>query len=113
MQHPPQRLPSHRNLACRCRCDTLTRYRTHLLPKPQAAKQNTHGARQSSTTASMYIISRALDPLFAVSIGLAAAATRINREEKEKGRSTQGSIDVLKRRWALAWQGEGAVAPKQ
>ncbi|XPS68003.1 hypothetical protein M3J09_000300 [Ascochyta lentis] len=61
----------------------------------------------------MYIISRALDPLFAVSIGLAAAATRINREEKEKGRSTQDSIDIFKRRWALAWQGERTAASKQ
>ncbi|CAN9357863.1 unnamed protein product [Alternaria alternata] len=51
-----------------------------------------------------YIISKRLDPLFAISIGLAAAFTRINREEKEKGRSTQESIDVLKRRWSLAWQ---------
>lgn len=51
---------------------------------------------------------RRLDPLFAISIGLAAAFTRINREEKEKGRSTQESIDVLKRRWSLAWQGNEA-----
>jgi hypothetical protein len=41
-----------------------------------------------------------------VSIGLAAAATRINREEKEKGRSTAQSMDVLKKRWNLAWQGD-------
>ncbi|KAG9195480.1 hypothetical protein G6011_00601 [Alternaria panax] len=52
-----------------------------------------------------YIISKRLDPLFAISIGLAAAFTRINREEKEKGRSSQESIDVLRRRWSLAWQG--------
>jgi len=51
---------------------------------------------------------RSLDPLFAISIGLAAAFTRINREEKEKGRSSQESIDVLKRRWNLAWQGNEA-----
>ncbi|OAL01760.1 hypothetical protein IQ06DRAFT_219470 [Phaeosphaeriaceae sp. SRC1lsM3a] len=53
-----------------------------------------------------YIISKSLDPIFAISIGLAAAATRINREEKEKGRSTAQSMDILKRRWNLAWQGE-------
>jgi hypothetical protein len=56
---------------------------------------------------------RALDPIFAISIGLAAAVTRINREEKEKGRSTQETIDVFKRRWALAWQSEPATATKQ
>ncbi|KAH7089899.1 hypothetical protein FB567DRAFT_590690 [Paraphoma chrysanthemicola] len=52
-----------------------------------------------------YIISKRLDPIFAISIGLAAAVTRINREEKEKGRSTPESMDVLRRRWTLAWQG--------
>jgi hypothetical protein len=47
---------------------------------------------------------RRLDPIFALSIGIAAAVTRINREEREKGRSTTQSMDVLKRRWNLAWQ---------
>jgi hypothetical protein len=51
-----------------------------------------------------YAMNRRLDPVFAISIGLAAAFTRINREEKEKGRSTQQSVDVFKRRWNLAWQ---------
>ncbi|KAF1918198.1 hypothetical protein BDU57DRAFT_514837 [Ampelomyces quisqualis] len=51
-----------------------------------------------------YIISKSLDPIFAVSIGLAAAVMRIDREEKEKGRSTAQSMDVLNRRWNLAWQ---------
>ncbi|KAK7185372.1 autophagy protein 8 [Paraphaeosphaeria sporulosa] len=46
-----------------------------------------------------------LDPIFAVSIGLAAAATRINREEKDKGRSTAQTVDVFKRRVALWWDG--------
>lgn len=55
---------------------------------------------------SLSIRERALDPVFAISIGLAAAFTRINREEKEKGRTTQESIDVLKRRWTLAWHEE-------
>ncbi|KAH7117769.1 hypothetical protein B0J11DRAFT_91269 [Dendryphion nanum] len=50
-----------------------------------------------------YIISKSLDPVFAISIGLAAAATRINREEKEKGRSTGESIEVFKKRAGLAW----------
>ncbi|KAH7073539.1 hypothetical protein BKA63DRAFT_35364 [Paraphoma chrysanthemicola] len=53
-----------------------------------------------------YIISKRLDPIFAISIGLAAAVTRINREEKEKGRSTSESMDVLRRRWTLAWQSD-------
>lgn len=39
-----------------------------------------------------YIISRVADPIFAVVIGLGAAATRINREEKELGRTTQQTI---------------------
>ncbi|TVY44747.1 hypothetical protein LOCC1_G002289, partial [Lachnellula occidentalis] len=40
-----------------------------------------------------HIISRALDPVFAIVIGLGAAATRINREEKESGRSTRETVD--------------------
>ncbi|KAF2793514.1 hypothetical protein K505DRAFT_244237 [Melanomma pulvis-pyrius CBS 109.77] len=52
-----------------------------------------------------YIISKSLDPIFAISIGLAAAMTRINREEKEKNRSTEQSIEVLKRRTRIAWEG--------
>ncbi|KAF2826419.1 hypothetical protein CC86DRAFT_293230 [Ophiobolus disseminans] len=53
-----------------------------------------------------FIISKRLDPLFAISIGLAAAATRISREEKEKGRNSTQSVDALKRRWNLAWESE-------
>ncbi|KAK4130839.1 hypothetical protein BT67DRAFT_203059 [Trichocladium antarcticum] len=45
----------------------------------------------------VYIISRAMDPLFAVFIGVSAAALRINREEKEKGRTTQETINVARR----------------
>lgn len=41
-----------------------------------------------------YIISRVADPIFAVVIGLSAAAMRINREEKEKGRTTNETIDA-------------------
>lgn len=40
-----------------------------------------------------YIISKVADPIFAVFIGLSAAATRINREEKEKGKATSETID--------------------
>lgn len=44
-----------------------------------------------------YIISRVADPIFAVVIGLGAAALRINREEKEKGKTTQQTMDSVKR----------------
>jgi hypothetical protein len=44
-----------------------------------------------------YIIGRVADPIFALAIGLGAAATRINREEKEKGRTTQQTLDAAKR----------------
>lgn len=45
-----------------------------------------------------YIISRTLDPVFALFIGLGAATMRINREEKELGRSTKETIDAGLRR---------------
>ncbi|KAL6828547.1 hypothetical protein V8C40DRAFT_193321 [Trichoderma camerunense] len=41
-----------------------------------------------------YIISRVADPIFAVVIGLSAAATRINREEKAKGKTTNETIET-------------------
>ncbi|KAK1841430.1 hypothetical protein CCHR01_15947 [Colletotrichum chrysophilum] len=44
-----------------------------------------------------YIISKVADPVFALVIGLGAAATRINREEKEKGRTTQETIAAAQR----------------
>ena len=44
-----------------------------------------------------YIISRVADPIFAVAIGLSATVTRINREEKEKGRTTEQTIEAAKR----------------
>ena len=44
-----------------------------------------------------YIISRTADPVFALAIGLSAAAMRINREEKEKGKTTQQTLDALRR----------------
>jgi hypothetical protein len=45
-----------------------------------------------------------LDPIFAVSVGVAAAVVRINREEKEKGKSFEESKASLGRRAALAWK---------
>ena len=44
-----------------------------------------------------YIISKAADPFFALAIGIAAAVTRINREEKEKGKTTQQTMQSLQR----------------
>ncbi|KAI8955894.1 hypothetical protein F4801DRAFT_574098 [Xylaria longipes] len=49
-----------------------------------------------------YIISRAADPIFALVIGLGAAALRINREEKEKGKTTRQTIESVKKRLSLA-----------
>ncbi|KAK6825161.1 hypothetical protein PG987_012655 [Apiospora arundinis] len=44
-----------------------------------------------------YIISKVADPIFALVIGLGAAATRINREEKEKGKTTHQTFASLQR----------------
>ncbi|EMF15430.1 uncharacterized protein SEPMUDRAFT_16720, partial [Sphaerulina musiva SO2202] len=41
---------------------------------------------------------RFFDPIFALSIGFTAAAVRINREEKEKGRTTEQTMEALKKR---------------
>lgn len=63
---------------------------------------------------------RFFDPIFALSIGFTAAAVRINREEKEKGRSTEQTLEALKRRTSrlvfgntttAAAGGAGAGAP--
>jgi hypothetical protein len=40
-----------------------------------------------------YLISKVADPVFAVFIGMSAAVMRINREEKEAGRSTKETIN--------------------
>ncbi|KAJ9622363.1 hypothetical protein H2203_006582 [Taxawa tesnikishii (nom. ined.)] len=45
-----------------------------------------------------YIISKNLDPVFALSVGVAAAGTRINREQKEKGYNPQQTMEALQRR---------------
>ncbi|KAK3951850.1 hypothetical protein QBC32DRAFT_342940, partial [Pseudoneurospora amorphoporcata] len=47
--------------------------------------------------APVYIISRVADPIFAVFIGVSAAALRINREEKEKGRTAQEIFQIARR----------------
>ncbi|CAN8103705.1 unnamed protein product [Discula destructiva] len=51
-------------------------------------------------SAPTYIISKVADPIFAVFIGLSAATTRINREGKEKGRTTSETMAAGKRRLA-------------
>ncbi|KAG6081350.1 hypothetical protein E4U16_007557 [Claviceps sp. LM84 group G4] len=53
-----------------------------------------------------YIISRVADPIFAVFIGVSAAAMRINREEKAKGYTPQQTIDNGLR---YAWHGSRRV----
>ncbi|ELR01723.1 hypothetical protein VC83_00953 [Pseudogymnoascus destructans] len=62
-----------------------------------------------------YIISRTLDPIFALFIGLGAASMRINREEKELGRSTKETIDAGLRRigFPRADDPVGAAAAKK
>ncbi|KAL2755155.1 hypothetical protein ACRALDRAFT_211788 [Sodiomyces alcalophilus JCM 7366] len=44
-----------------------------------------------------YIVSRVADPIFAVAIGLSAAAVRINREGKDKGLTTRETVEAGKR----------------
>ncbi|EME48133.1 hypothetical protein DOTSEDRAFT_42397 [Dothistroma septosporum NZE10] len=55
---------------------------------------------------SPYLISRIIDPIFAVSVGITAAVVRIHREEKEKGRTTDQTIDSLKRRTAALFNND-------
>ncbi|KAF1814618.1 hypothetical protein P152DRAFT_393484 [Eremomyces bilateralis CBS 781.70] len=45
---------------------------------------------------------RNLDPIFAVGIGTAAVALRINRDEKAKGFATKDIVEMLRRRINLA-----------
>ncbi|KIM98847.1 hypothetical protein OIDMADRAFT_19877 [Oidiodendron maius Zn] len=58
-----------------------------------------------------YLISKVADPVFAIFIGLSAAATRINREEKELGRSTKDTINAGFRRLGFPRDGD-AMAKK-
>ncbi|KAL2350432.1 hypothetical protein BJ546DRAFT_1068065 [Cryomyces antarcticus] len=57
-----------------------------------------------------YIISRNLDPVFALFIGLSAAAARINREEQAKGMTMQQTIDTGRRRLGLVF---GSVSKEE
>jgi hypothetical protein len=42
-----------------------------------------------------YLITRTADPIFALFIGVSAAALRINREEKELGHSAEETVNSL------------------
>ncbi|KAH8907007.1 hypothetical protein BR93DRAFT_927851 [Coniochaeta sp. PMI_546] len=44
-----------------------------------------------------FIISKIGDPIFALFIGLGAAAMRINREEKAKGKTTNDILEAGRR----------------
>lgn len=55
---------------------------------------------------------RTIDPIFAISIGLAAAVVRINREEKEKGKTTQQTMDSLKKRVNMLFEKDGEIQKK-
>jgi len=59
-----------------------------------------------------YLISKAIDPIFAMSVGTLAAVVRINREEKEKGFTTDQTIASLKRRTGALFA-EGKEEGKQ
>jgi hypothetical protein len=50
------------------------------------------------------LICSAIDPIFAVSVGAAAVVVRVSREEKEKGRTTEQTIESLKRRTAMLFE---------
>ncbi|KAL8906633.1 MAG: hypothetical protein Q9207_001887 [Kuettlingeria erythrocarpa] len=62
-----------------------------------------------------YIISKRLDPIFAVFVGLSAATIRIRREEIEKGH-TGGMNDIgakIKRRGIGVWKGDFDIQAKE
>ncbi|RKF61391.1 hypothetical protein OnM2_042013 [Erysiphe neolycopersici] len=50
-----------------------------------------------------YLISKYGDPIFAIIIGLASTAIKINRIEKEQGHSTQETINAARRRFKRLW----------
>ena len=43
------------------------------------------------------MLDRYMDPLFAISIGVSAAAVRIRREERENGRELEETVGSLSR----------------
>ncbi|KAK5730340.1 hypothetical protein LTR15_000277 [Elasticomyces elasticus] len=56
-----------------------------------------------------YLIGRVIDPLYAVFIGAGAAAVRIRREEKEKGRDVSQSVESLKKRMNILFEKDDVI----
>ena len=48
---------------------------------------------------------RRLDPVFAIAVGSAAAALRVRRDEQARGQSVHQTVETLKRRIYLVWNG--------
>lgn len=59
-----------------------------------------------------HLISKTIDPIFAVGVGLAAAVVRINREEKEKGKTAQQTMDSLKKRVSMLFEKDDKIESK-
>ncbi|KAL1306543.1 hypothetical protein AAFC00_005233 [Neodothiora populina] len=55
-----------------------------------------------------YIISRNLDPVFAIFIGISATAVRVNRDEKDKGKTPAVMLEDIKRRVGKAFASVGS-----
>jgi hypothetical protein len=78
-----------------------------------AAYRYTHILSKYTSTLGDYLpihflltsLSRRLDPVFAIVVGSAAAVLRVRRDEETKGQSAQQTLDTLKRRLNLAWNG--------
>ncbi|KAF2462354.1 hypothetical protein BDY21DRAFT_360290 [Lineolata rhizophorae] len=87
---------------------SVPRY-THIISRPRHAMWSAFVPRICHPTNPVSSTSRAsslaLDPVFAISIGVAAAALRIRREEREQGRSLADTAAALRRRTRLVWDG--------
>jgi len=49
-----------------------------------------------------YLISKRLDPVFAIFVGTTSAWFKVRKDEQAKGRSVQETVDTLKRRVGMA-----------
>ncbi|RFU32688.1 hypothetical protein B7463_g3664, partial [Scytalidium lignicola] len=65
---------------------------------PLYTTQQDQSTQVTKMPAPKYLISKIGDPIFALFIGLSAAGTRVNREEKELGHTTKETIDAGFRR---------------
>ncbi|KAF2840378.1 hypothetical protein M501DRAFT_1015434 [Patellaria atrata CBS 101060] len=54
-----------------------------------------------------YILSKFLDPPFAILIGLSAALLRIHNVESSHGRTFPQTLETAKRRVHIAWEEKG------